>query len=223
MLIHHAFTLRVTRMTSIKPASWVYAEDFAAEPEHIEAARRVGESLGTQPMALAAGAVLRMLAATAQARHVVEVGTGAGASGLWLLAGMSADGILTSIDVSHEYQSAARTAFTRAGHPPQRTRLICGDALEVLPRLTDSAYDLVLIDADTGNFPNYAEQAVRLLRSGGVAVFDHMLFHDQVAEPTARDGATNAMRLLGKQLRDDERLMTSLFPVSDGLLLCVKR
>jgi len=86
-----------------------------------------------------AGAALRFLAATLQARAVVEVGTGAGVSGLCLLAGMAPDGVLTSIDIEPEHQRAARRAFTEAGTTAGRMRLIMGQALDVLPRLTDAA------------------------------------------------------------------------------------
>ena len=139
-------------MTSFKPASWAYAEDFADEPQHIEAARIQGEHLGATPVTSAAGAALRMLAASTAARTVVEIGTGAGSSGLWLLDGMPADGVLTTIDISMEHQRAARAAYQRAGYPPQRTRIISGSALTVLPRLADAAYDLVLVDGEKDEY-----------------------------------------------------------------------
>ncbi len=106
---------------------------------------------------------------------------------------------------------------------PQRTRVIGGDAAQVLPRLTDAAYDLVLVDADKQAYPLYVEQAIRLLRSGGVLAVDNMLWHDQVADPAARDETTVALRDLGKQLRSDERLLPCLLPVGDGLFVAIRR
>jgi predicted O-methyltransferase YrrM len=210
-------------MTSFKPASWAYAEDFAYEPAHIEVARQQGEHLGATPVSPAAGAALRMLAATTGARTVVEVGTGAGCSGLWLLEGMPSDGVLTTIDVSLEHQRAARAAYQRAGHAPQRTRIISGSALTVLPRLADRAYDLVLVDGEKDEYPVYVEQALRLVRPGGVVVLDNMLWHDRVADPAVRDETTMTLRALAKTLREDDDLMTTLLPVGDGLLVCVRR
>ena len=131
-----------------------------------------------------------MLAAAVGARAVVEVGTGAGVSGLWLLEGMPADGILTTIDIEAEHQRAAKEAYAAAGVAHQRTRVITGRALDVLPRMTDGAYDIVLIDADKEGYPGYVEEATRLLRSGGVLVLDNMLWHDKVADPAARDDTT---------------------------------
>ena len=210
-------------MTSFKPASWAYAEDFADEPQHIEAARIQGEHLGATPVTSAAGAALRMLAASTAARTVVEIGTGAGSSGLWLLDGMPADGVLTTIDISMEHQRAARAAYQRAGYPPQRTRIISGSALTVLPRLADAAYDLVLVDGEKDEYPAYVEQALRLVRRGGVIVLDNMLWHDRVADPAGRDETTKRLRALGKELRERDDLLTTLLPVGDGLLVCVKR
>ena len=210
-------------MTSFKPASWAYAEDFADEPQHIEAARVQGEHLGATPVTSAAGAALRMLAASTAARTVVEIGTGAGSSGLWLLDGMPADGVLTTIDISMEHQRAARAAYQRAGYPPQRTRIISGSALTVLPRLADAAYDLVLVDGEKDEYPAYVEQALRLVRRGGVIVLDNMLWHDRVADPAVRDETTKRLRALGKELRERDDLLTTLLPVGDGLLVCVKR
>ena len=211
-------------MSTLKPASWTYAEEFVPEPEVIEAARRRGLEFGdAAPVGTGAGAMLRVVAASVQARHVVEIGTGAGTSGLWLLSGMPDDGVLTTIDSSAEHQRAAREAYAEAGYAHQRTRVITGDAAEVLPRMTDGAYDLVVIDADKTGYPTYVEHAVRLLRSGGVLVMDNLLWHDQVADPAARDATTSTLRDLGKALRDHDELTTTLLPVSDGLLVAVKR
>jgi predicted O-methyltransferase YrrM len=154
---------------------------------------------------------------------VVEIGTGCGVSGLWLLRGMRDDGVITSIDVEPEHQRLAREAFAEAGIAPNRTRLIGGRALEVLPRLTDGGYDLVFVDADKQEYPAYVEEAIRLLRPGGILAIDNALWHDRVADPAQRDPETVTIRELGKSLRDDERLVTVLLPVGDGLLCAVKR
>lgn len=210
-------------MSAQKPASWAYAEEFVTENEVIEQARRRGEELGAVPVGNGAGVLLRLLAAAVKAKSVVEIGTGAGTSGLWLLQGMPEDGILTTIDVEPEHQRSARQAYADAGIAHQRTRVISGRALEVLPRMTDGAYDLVVIDADKSDYPSYVDHAIRLLRSGGVLVLDNMLWHDKVADPAARDAETVVLRDLGKRLRDDERLIPALLPVGDGVFAAVKR
>lgn len=210
-------------MSSQKPASWAYAEDFVTESEVVAAARRRGEELGCTPVGVGVGATLRMLAASVSARAVVEIGTGAGVSGLWLLEGMPDDGILTTIDLETEHQRAARDAYAAAGVTHQRTRVITGRALDVLDRMTDGAYDLVFVDGEKSEYPAYVTQAGRLLRRGGVMLVDNMLWHDKVADPAARDDVTRTLRDLGKSLRDDDHFTTSLLPVGDGLLVAVKR
>jgi len=210
-------------MSAQKPASWAYAEEFAPESDVIEGARRRGEQLGCTPVGQGAGAALRMLAAASGARAVVEIGTGAGVSGLWLLEGMPSDGILTTIDIEAEHQRAAREAYAAAGIAHQRTRVITGRALEVLGRMTDGAYDMAVVDGDKAEYPAYVEEAARLLRPGGVMVLDNMLWHDTVADPAARDDVTRTLRDLGKSLRGNEAFRTALLPVSDGLLVAVKR
>ena len=93
----------------------------------------------------------------------------------------------------------------------------------MLGRLTDGAYDMVLVDADKDSYRVYITEAIRLLRTGGVLAVDNMLWHDKVADPAARDETTTLLRDLGKELREDERLLPALLPVGDGLFVAVKR
>jgi predicted O-methyltransferase YrrM len=203
--------------------SVAYAETFAVEDEIFAKARERAAELGCVPIGPAGGATLRLLAALVGAKAIVEVGTGAGVSGLRLLQGMATDGVLTTVDVEGENQKAAREAFAEAGVPTTRFRMINGSAAEVLPRLTDGAYDLVFVDADKAAYPLYFEQAVRLLRSGGVMAFDNALWHDRVADPAATDHETVTLRSLIQAVREDERLTAVLLPVGDGLLVAAKR
>ena len=204
-------------------ASWNYAEQFIPEDEITAAARARGQELGCVPIGAGGGAALRLLAGLVGARSAVEIGTGAGASGLWLLAGMRPDGVLTTVDIEPEHQRAAREAFNDAGISHNRVRLIPGRALEVLPRLTDGAYDLVFCDGDKTEYAAYFDQALRLLRPVGVVAFDNALWHHRVADPAQRDPETVAIRELGKAVREDDRLLAGLLPVGDGLLVAVKR
>ncbi|VTR78086.1 Putative O-methyltransferase [Cellulomonas hominis] len=206
-----------------KAASWVYAEGFAPEDDTLLRARDRAGELGCTAVAPGTGAALSVLAAAVRARAVVEVGTGAGVSGLHLLRGMPSDGVLTTIDVEVEHQRAAKQAFAEEGVRPARTRTISGRALDVLPRLTDGAYDLVFVDADIEGYPSYVDQAVRLLRPGGVLAVDDALWHDRVADPARRDEATTIVRETGRKVRDDDRLLPALLPVGDGLLVAVRR
>ena len=170
------------------------------------------------PIGAGGGATLQFLASVLQARSVAEVGTGTGVSGLWLLRGMVDDGVLTSVDLEAEHQRHARQVFPEAGIAPQRFRLIAGSALDVMPRLTDAGYDLVFVDGDKVEYGEYLDQALRLVRPGGVIVFDNAHWHDRVADPAQRDPETTAVRELLQRVAADERLVPVLLPVGDGLL-----
>jgi predicted O-methyltransferase YrrM len=207
----------------VNQASVAYAESFVVEDDVVVAARERARELGCVPIGPAGGAMLRVLAAATGARSVVEVGTGAGVSGLYLLGGMAPDGVLTTIDVEGENQRAAKEAYTDAGIAPGRYRLINGPAGEVLPRLRDGAYDLVFVDADKSAYAEYYEQALRLLRTGGVVAFDNALWHDRVADPAQRDPDTTVLRDLGRTVREDDRLVSVLLATGDGLLVAAKR
>jgi len=190
-----------------------------AEDEHLAAARSRAEEVGVVGIGTGGGAALRFLASLIQASSVVEIGTGTGVSGLWMLRGMASGGVLTSVDLEAEHQRFARQTFTEAGIASQRFRLISGSALEVLPRLTDDHYDLIFVDGDKREYADYYSEAMRLLRPGGLIAFDNALWHNRVADPAQRDRETVAVRELGKAVREDERLMSLLLPVGDGLLI----
>lgn len=170
----------------------------------------------------ATGAVLRLLCAATSARHVVELGTGAGVSTLWLLRGMPDDGVLTSVDSEAEHQRLARQSLAEAGVTGGRVRLICGRALEVVPRLSDGGYDLVFCDANRAENPDYLTGALRLLRPAGVVVFAGALAGGRVVDPAARDPDTVALRELARAVRDDSRLVPALLPVGSGLLVAAR-
>ncbi|RIK04532.1 MAG: methyltransferase, partial [Acidobacteria bacterium] len=176
------------------------------EDDNLATARERALDLGAEPIPAAVGAALAMFTRMLDARTVVEVGTGAGVSGLWLLRGLREDGVLTTIDSEPEHQRAAKTAFREAGVTASRTRLINGRALDVLPRLADSAYDLVFVDATPADHPHYVREGVRLLRPGGAIVLHHALLCGRVADPAERDSVVLAVREATRAVVTDERL-----------------
>lgn len=191
-----------------------YAAGYISEDEPLLFARANALDLGgTEPVRPAVGAALRFIACAVSARAAVEIGTGCGSSGIWLLRGMRQSGTLTTVDTEPEYQRMARQAFTQAGFAANQSRLILGRARDVLPRLSDAAYDIVFCDADPRDHPDYLADVVRLLRPGGVAVFNDAL------SITTDAGESD----LASTVRDDERLVPMLLPLGDGLLAAVKR
>ena len=208
--------------TPVNATSWTFADTYVSEDDVLAAARARAEEVGVVPIGGGSGATLRFLAAVLEARAVVEIGTGTGVSGVWLLRGMRPDGVLTTVDVEAEHQRLARESFKDAGIAPQRVRTIAGAALDVLPRLTDGHYDIVFADGDKREYGAYLSEALRLLRPGGVVVFDNALWHDRVADPAQRDDETVAIRELVQQVAATEGLVPALLPVGDGLLVAKK-
>ena len=188
-----------------KAQTWVYTEDYVAESDALTAARAVATEMGASPVSAGTGAALRMLAAVSGARAVLEVGTGAGVSGLWLLDGMAADGVLTTIDSESELLGHARRNFAAAGLSSHRTRLIAGRALDVLPRMAARGYDMVVLDGDLEETPQYLDHAVRILRPGGRYVIHELAMRpDAIAE----EPATEIRRALARAINVNARPLT---------------
>ncbi len=194
------------------------AEHFTADDEVLAAARERATERGIVPIGPGACAALTFLASATRARSVVEIGTGAGVGTVSLLRGMPREGLLTSIDCEASHQGLARQACVEAGFPAGRVRMITGRALDVLPRLSDAAYDLVLVDALTVEYPRYLEEAVRLLRPGGVVALDNVMWTGRVSDQVRREAISSALRETMRAVKADERLAPLMLPVSDGLL-----
>ena len=196
-----------------------FAESFVPTDEHAKAARATAAEWGVETISTGGAAVLTFLARTLAARAVVEVGTGSGVSGLALLAGMAADGILTSIDSESEHQASARKALAAAGYPARHARLIAGSALTVLPKLSDGAYDLAYVDGDPLETVEYVAQSARLLRPGGVLVVNHALRDGKVADAANEDDNVVIMREVLEAVQQMEEFEPLLLQVGDGLLV----
>ena len=199
-----------------------HAEGSISEDAILAGARERAVDIGAGAVTPAVGALLSLLAKLSGGKAVAEVGTGAGVSGLWLLSGMSNDGVLTTIDIEPEYLRLAKQTFAEAGIGPSRTRLISGRAQEVLTRLADESYDLVFVDADPIDQPDYVVEGVRLLRSGGIIVVHRAGLGGRAGDPAARDAEVVAVREAARLIAEDERLTPALVPLGDGVLAAVR-
>ena len=204
-----------------KESSWKFAEDFVVERDDIAHARAQSIEIGVDPVSPATGAQLAAIAAATNAKTIIEIGTGVGVSGLWMLAGApGAD--LTSIDSELDHHQLAKAAFLAGGVPANRVRLIAGRALEVLPRMNESSYDIVLIDADPQSIIEYVEHALRMVRPGGSVLIPHALWRGRVADPAQRDDTVTEIRTLLREIAASDAVISALSPVGDGLLHLVK-
>lgn len=177
-----------------------------AEPDTVRAARERADTGGIAPVAPEVGALLRFLARLAGARQVVEVGSGAGCSGLWLLAGLGARGTLTTVEADPERRALAQRAFADA-RASDRIRSMFGQAAAVLPRLADGNYDLVFLDGPKDEYPHLLGHARRLLRPGGLLVADDVLRGDE------------GLAAFVRTVADDPFWTGVVVPIADGVLV----
>jgi predicted O-methyltransferase YrrM len=205
-----------------KISSWKFTEDFHQEPEIIARARAHADELGIESITPSVGAHLALLVSVSNAKAVVEVGTGAGVSGLWLLSG-NPHVVLASIEPEGEFQNQAKLAFNQAEIPASRLRLINGKSVEVLANLADEAYDLVFLDGDRETLGEQIDQSLRLLRPGGVLAIAHALWRDRVPDLVLRDDNTLTFRTILQTISNIDQFISVLSPAGDGLLLASKR
>ncbi|HLS93162.1 MAG TPA: class I SAM-dependent methyltransferase [Microbacterium sp.] len=194
-----------------------FVREVTVEPDAIGRARQNALEIGAAPVSAAIGAQCAVVAAASGARSMIEIGTGAGVSGLWLLHG-APDAVLTTIDKEPEHLAAAREAFAAARIAPSRVRYITGRATAVLPRMNEGAYDVVLIDADQENLIDYVAHGLRLARPGGTVLVPRVLAGGRVADPVARDAHTADLRSLITETLASPSVVASLSPVDEGLL-----
>ena len=205
-----------------KISSWKYTEDFHQEPEVIARARARADEMGIESITPSVGATLAVLVASMNAKAIVEVGTGAGVSGLWLQSGNSTS-VLASIDTEMQHQDLAKLAFEQAGIVSTRLRMINGRSSEVLVNLADEAYDLVLLDGDIDSLLTQVKESLRLLRSGGVLAIPHALWRDRVPDQVLRDEITEEYRAVLEFINDSGLFIPALSTIGDGLLIASKK
>ncbi len=194
-----------------------FIREAIVEPAPIARARAHAVELGAAPVSAAVGSQIAVLAAATAARSIVEIGTGAGVSGLWLLRG-APQAVLTSIDNEPEHLAAARQAFSDARVPSTRARFITGRASDVLPRMNEASYDIVLVDADAENVIEYVEHGLRLVRTGGMVLVPRVLAGGRVADPVQRDEITSAYRSLVQETQESSAVLATVSTSGEGLL-----
>ena len=166
------------------------------------------------------GKLLHLLLLAIQASTVLEIGSLGGYSGVWLARALPVHGCLTTIEKDPRHARIARQAFAEAGLEA-RVLLIEGAALEILPTLTPG-FDAVFVDADKEPLAQYFEWSMRLLRPGGLLLCDNAFFHGAAIDPQDRSGAAEGVRAFNRLAANDPRLVATIVPVRDGLVVGVK-
>jgi predicted O-methyltransferase YrrM len=199
-----------------------YSNSFLPETEIIQRARQRGNEIGTYDTTPAVGSLLRYLTHLIGATSIVEIGTGAGVSGLWIFQAMTQKGLLTSIDDEVENAKLAKQAFDEAGIHASRFRLITGNSREIVGKLADSLYDIFILRRNADLLES-VENAYRSLRPGGILVLDRALLSGKVADPTQRDPESIGYREVIKVIKESqEHWLPMLLPVGDGVMVATK-
>ncbi len=209
-------------MPSMNPelfASWTYTQTHVNEPEHVASVRERAEDLGVRCIDPAGRSVLQMLCTLRQPRNIVEIGSGVGVASLAMLEVMGSSVTLTAIESDLEHANAMRQGLRDSDIPSARARIINERAENVLSRLADHAYDMVLIDAGAEQLLEYVAEAKRLAGTGGVIIVNNAFDEHRLAKPAIRRNSTVMTRDALRMLREDPRLQTHLFPTEQGLFV----
>jgi len=171
------------------------------------------------------GQFMALLVKLIGAKKTLEVGVFTGYSSLVVALALPADGKIVACDVSEEYTSVARRYWQDAG-VADKIDLHIAPALETLDKLLTAGeavtFDFAFIDADKGNYENYYERSLELIRPGGLIAIDNVLWSGKVADTEIQDNQTNKIRALNRKLHQDSRITLSLVPIADGLTLAMK-
>jgi predicted O-methyltransferase YrrM len=203
-------------------------EHGVREPDILKRLREETALLPQHNMQIAPeqGAFMSMLVGLMGARRCIELGTFTGYSSLVVALALPPDGQIVCCDVSEEWTSVARRYWAEAG-VADRVELRLGPALETLDELlaggAAGTFDFAFIDASKREYPDYHERIVRLLRQGGLAMYDNVLWDGGVIDESMTDEDTLGVRRLNDRLVADERVSLSMIPVADGLTLVSKR
>lgn len=200
-----------------------FSDNYLPEDPHQSAAREKGIELGVVDATPGSGAFLKYVASLISAQSVVEIGTGSAVGTLWLLKGVMSSGVITTIDPEVQHVQIAKEVLADADIAPNRYRLITSEYLDVMRKLADRAYDMVVFRGDSEDIFDVIDEAHRILRLGGILAIDHFFGGGKVPDPAQRDPKTVALRDAGKLLKSQIDVWSiSLNPVGDAVLLATK-
>ncbi|MDX2286995.1 MAG: class I SAM-dependent methyltransferase [Bacteroidia bacterium] len=211
-------------MELLQPLVRAYIESHsAAEPPLLSWLRRETHLKTLYPQMLSGpyqGRVLAMLSRLLRPRRVLEIGAFTGYSAICLAEGLAPGGAIDSLERNPELDFLLGAALARAGLA-ETVQVRYGDARSLLPAL-EGPYDLIFLDADKAEYPEYYELGLPKLRAGGLLIADNVLWDGKVLDDRVQDKETEGLRRFTDRLCADPRMMPLLLPVRDGLMLALR-
>jgi predicted O-methyltransferase YrrM len=186
--------------------------------------RAAARAAGIPPIWICAeqGAFLQILLRASRVRDVVEVGTLAGYSAIWIARALPAEGRLTTIELNDRHADFAEAWIARSD-VAGRVVVRRGAGADVLPTLPDASADAVFLDADKAGYPAYLREALRILRPGGLVLADNAFAFGELFAEHPRDRETPAVRAFNEVIAREPRLQSVIVPFGDGLWVAVRR
>ena len=181
-------------------------------------------SVSQMQIAKEQGQFLEIIAKISKVKNCLEIGRFTGMSTLFLARALPESGKIVTIDNSDEFLFLAKK-YWELDNMSSKIESIIGDGVEMMQSMIDRQhiYDLIFIDADKNNYPNYYELSLNLLVSNGIIIIDNMLWHGDVVDEAKQDSQTNTIRDLNLKIQNDSRVEFSLLPLSDGLSFIRKK
>jgi len=188
--------------------------------ERLEAETREKTTAPQMMVGRLEGGFLAALVALTGAKRILELGTFTGYSSISMATALPDDGRIITCDVDPDATSIARRYMDESGHG-DKIEIRLGPALETIETL-DGPFDLIFIDADKPNYENYYEAVLPKLADDGLLIADNVLWSGRVVEPDG-DESTQAIKAFNEHVRNDERVVSVMLTVRDGMTLVQKR
>ena len=168
------------------------------------------------------GHFLQVLVRASMAKNVLEIGTLGGYSGIWIARGLVSDGKLTTLELDPHHAAVAREPFALAGLLDQ-VEIKIGDAHQSLIDLsTQEPFDFVFIDAEKPGYTDYFIWCMTNVAQNGVITAHNVLRRGDVADPDNQEERVLMMREFNQIVADEGRVISTIYPAGDGLLVAVK-
>ena len=181
-------------------------------------------SVAQMQIAKEQGQFLEIITKISRSTNCLEIGRFTGLSTLFIARGLPPKGKITTVDNSEEFLGLAEKYWV-LDNVNSKIESIIGEGVDVMQSMIDrqKIYDLIFIDADKNNYPNYYELGLKLISSNGIIIIDNMLWHGDVANNNKNDSQTETIRNLNSKIQNDQRVEFSLLPLSDGLSFIRKK